>query len=353
MEIIQTAVPASQCPSESAFIDQRKREVVTGECEDIVEHRIICEPILQEKIITGLRLGSGGHDVSNSNGTRFKREVTPPRDPEQVCHHVTVPHDRRSVGEEEKMMKIETYKQKTKPKPLPIDPVPFSLKEHGSQYRRQRRDNCEYQHVLFVLDTSGSIGEKNFKNITFVLSLLLPLFCSPIKVAVMTFDHEYYVQFCFDEYDNTTQGRQCIGTAISSIQYRQGPGTRWTHTAGAARCVCDYMLNETCGFDPDGCITDIVFITDGQANDPTLDVCTEINCLHNHMDINLFVIGIGIRNEMKLECMRDNNLGRKEYRIFQFENFVHFYKEFMGVIQDLSVPGTEYVCANYDQPRPG
>ena len=63
------------------------------------------------------------------------------------------------------------------------------------------------------------------------------------------------------------------GEAKRYIHRGQRNETRWTHTAGAARCACDYMPTSTCGLDAAaGCI-DVVFITDSQANDLSRDVC--------------------------------------------------------------------------------
>ena len=187
--------------------------------------------------------------------------------------------------------------------------------EHGARYRRQ--SDCEYQHILFVLDTSGSIGQEDFDRVTNILGQLTTLFCNKLKIAVMTFDHEYFVEFCFDEHDNTAIGRISAGTAISSIPYirpGQGSETRWTHTAGAAQCVCEYMLTPACDLtDPAADCINVIFITDGRANDPTLNVCTEIDCLHNRGGVDTFAIGIGNRDELKLECMRENDLRLDEY----------------------------------------
>ena len=84
-----------------------------------------------------------------------------------------------------------------------------------------------------------------FNRVTSLFGQLPHYFCKPIKIAVMTFDHEYFVKFCFDKFENTEAGRMKAGEAISYIPYiRKGQEneTRWTHTAGAARCACDYML---------------------------------------------------------------------------------------------------------------
>ena len=221
--------------------------------------------------------------------------------------------------------------------------------EHGARYRRQT--NCEYQHILFVLDTSGSIGQEDFDRVTGLLGSLTTFFCNKLKIAVMTFDHEYFVEFCFDEHDNTDLGRQNAGIAISSIPYirpGQGNETRWTHTAGAAQCVCEYMLTPTCGLDdPAADCINVIFVTDGRANDPTLNVCTEIDCLHNRRGVDTFAIGIGNRNELKLECMRENDLRLDEYHLFNFETFDELEEQFQLIIRRLRSPtNTDYLCAD-------
>ena len=54
--INRTAVPASQCPSQSTLTYQRKQQRISGECQDIVEHRIVCKFSLKirfQKIVRG------------------------------------------------------------------------------------------------------------------------------------------------------------------------------------------------------------------------------------------------------------------------------------------------------------
>ena len=244
-------------------------------------------------------------------------------------------------------------KQKaTEHKPLPVDPTPFSIKEHGSRYRRQSPDSCEYRNIVFVIDSSGSIGVENFNRVTRVLGDLTSLFCLPVKVAVMTFDHEYYMEFCFDEYDG--MGLITARTHIQSVPYRRphwGPGTRWTHTAGAARCVCDYVLTPTCGLDPAaGCI-DVIFFTDGGANDPTLDVCEEIQCLHQRRGVDTFAIGVGNHQQLRLGCYANHSLALDDYHLFNFDDFDELEEQFHLVIERLQQPfatnsSSPYLCAD-------
>lgn len=43
LPVNRTAVPASQCPSLSALIYERRQQVIGGTCNDIVENRTICK----------------------------------------------------------------------------------------------------------------------------------------------------------------------------------------------------------------------------------------------------------------------------------------------------------------------
>ena len=237
----------------------------------------------------------------------------------------------------------------TEPEGLPNDPLPFNTVEHGARYRRQ--DYCEVQHILFVLDTSGSIGEDDFNTVTRVLGMLVPLFCKPIKIAAMTFDHEYYVEFCFNDYDNTGGGRVLAGEAIGNIPYirpGQGSETRWTHTAGAAQCVCDYVFRDRgcdIGSTAAPCV-DVVFFTDGHANDPVENICETVQCLHGIRNVNTYTISVGDPNTLKLDCMEENDLKFDEYHLFNFENISVLEDQLNLIISRFISDPFSYECAS-------
>ena len=44
--IDRKALPATQCPSLSALVYQRRQRVIEGQCQDIVENNTICKPRL-------------------------------------------------------------------------------------------------------------------------------------------------------------------------------------------------------------------------------------------------------------------------------------------------------------------
>jgi len=192
-----------------------------------------------------------------------------------------------------------------------------------------------------MLDTSGSIGRTDFERMTSNLSLLVALMCKPVKIAAMTFDHDYHIEFCFNCFENTCSGRGDVAMAMSNIEYRGG----WTYTGGAAKCACDVLLSESCGVDPSANCIDVVFITDGQSNDPTHDVCTEIQCLHNRSEVNTYAIGIGHGvDQNELDCITEasNKMG-----IFNFESFDHFESTLDNLIDGrLSGDTGGYTCIN-------
>ena len=164
-------------------------------------------------------------------------------------------------------------------KPLHKPPIPFNIHVHGAYYRHQR-DRCgpeDTRYVLFMLDTSGSISRDEFNQMIHVhqLSRLTFYFC---KAAVMTFNHEYYVEFCFGCHESTNcHRRKRLRDIMYTIRYHGG----WTHTAGAAQCACNYVFSDECGFDESNACIDVIVVTDGRSNDPSLEVCEEIQCLRN------------------------------------------------------------------------
>ena len=248
----------------------------------------------------------------------------------------------------------DTHTNKTaKPPPLAYDPIPFNVADYGARYRR--RGSCKpdgIQHIVFVLDTSSSIGKEEFESLTAALSALPPLFCRPIRISVLTFDHEYFVEFCFDCFDNTCSGRLDAGSAIRKIQFHR-PGARFTHTAGAAKCVCDLILTTKCGLDADASCIDVVFITDGRSNDPYRNVCDDVSCLHNRYGVNTIAIGIGDVDKQEINCIGEGDIGYGQYAY----NFYSYY-EFENVLQEIvyilstsydDYSGEPFACPN---PRP-
>ena len=84
------------------------------------------------------------------------------------------------------------------PQPLKEKPVPFDINLHGTRYRQQ--GTCTHQYVLFLLDTSGSIGQETFCKTNCALGNLVQWFCNPVSLAVMAFSHNFHREFCFNAF---------------------------------------------------------------------------------------------------------------------------------------------------------
>lgn len=243
---------------------------------------------------------------------------------------------------------INSHSSNAELEPEPDNPIPFDMLKHGHRYRRDNHRECsESQHILIVLDTSGSIGVSNFREMTASLSCLVPLFCNPIQVGVITFSRNYFLEFCFDCFDNTCEGRNATANAIRAIPYRGG----MTYTGGVVRCVNELLTNQlqqTCNFDIDDGDThclDVVFITDGYSNGP-IDVCQEINNsrLHNDSKIEVHAIGIGNSvNMAEIDCLS------KGHESIFYEKFDDFIKGLKGIVTMVKngtkdLEGNPYTC---------
>lgn len=241
-------------------------------------------------------------------------------------------------------------------------PLPFDWNKHHSRFKRQLEADCSpdgSQYVLFLLDTSGSIGYRAFERMKTAISNLTALFCKPVKIAVLTFDHTLKLEFCFNCFGSDLFGRSAARKAIRHIPYRGGG----THTAAATLCACQKLLRPDCGLPEDANCIDVVYITDGHSNDPNRKVCNKVKCLHNHDQyfdhINTYAIGINNYNENEMQCIAHSS---NVNSVFQFKDFDDFEYAIRVIITRLfatvndsenhspeSLPASpKYDCANRD-----
>ena len=253
---------------------------------------------------------------------------------------------KRSLGREFRPSR-RSPKKRSEPAPLPIDPIPYNRHEHGARFRREPNCNCHpngEQFILFLMDTSSSIGSSNFDKMKTALSKITALFCNPPRVAAMTFGSDFHLHFCFDCFDTDMNGRAVTSAAIKAIPYRGGS----TKTGGAAKCACDELLTQECGMDPDANCIDVVFITDGKSNDPGLEVCEEVKCLHNQHPNGVHTHSIGIGgsiNPAELDCIEHSS---SVSSVFNFDTFDEFDGAITNIITRLLLQHETYTCANTD-----
>ncbi len=220
-------------------------------------------------------------------------------------------------------------------------PIPFEWEEHGPRLRRQtqRCSSNEVQNVLFVFDSSGSIGSANYQRMKDAVGKLVPLFCKKVLFAMVTFSSDINLEFCFDCFENTYSGRETAKNAISNAKYLASQ----TKTGAATKCICDQLLEPSCGLKNKNCL-DVVYITDGRSNDNQYRICNEIQCLHRHSGINTYAIGINNYNQAELDCISDSS---NSASAFQYESFDEFEESIEKVIDRLVgsiLNGNQYSC---------
>lgn len=168
------------------------------------------------------------------------------------------------------------------------------------------------RYLLLILDTSGSIGRRDFKTTVDVLAFMVGLICNNVKVAVMTFATTMFQEICFDcithgsNLSEIQKYKLDIYNAMISIKYRGG----YTHSGEAINCACRYMLSGKCGFPvKENPIVDIMFVTDGHSNGP-VNVCDAASCF-NRFNGDVLSVGIGKNiNDTENKCITGNHVNR-------------------------------------------
>ena len=219
-----------------------------------------------------------------------------------------------------------------------IVPMPFDLDKELSHIKahRQKRQgsNQKDKYVLYILDSSGSIGETNFKNLTNVMAQFSLFYCTGTKIVVMSYSSNVYKNYCFN-CDQDTLPRY---TAINNITFHN----QLTASGNAIHCACDYMLRSPCGFPhttgrnaPE---LDVIFITDGHSNHGQ-DVCTAASCWSDFYNINVFPIGIGNHvNYRELNCIKGSVVNGVHQ--FNLRNF----KELLTLLADVKEDSKKGKC---------
>ena len=229
----------------------------------------------------------------------------------------------------------------------------MQLLECTDQYacKSKHENKCDLRSMVFVLDTSGSIGETDFQKMTNAISNFVPLLCDNMKIAIISYSRDIHVEFCFNCHDlckDCFTDRLNVVSAIQGIQYRGGD----THTGFASRCVSDYILNPSsdCGADVSSNCLDIIYITDGQSNGPLQypQTCEEATCLRNHptwcgkVNTYAIAIGSGVKQE-EIDCITQND----EDSVFNVDNFDQFEDLIQKATDKLYDPKSGHLCVEH------
>ena len=153
-------------------------------------------------------------------------------------------------------------------------------------YRTENRcSDSSVLDVVFVIDTSGSIGSSNFQLIrNFVANIATKLIQNHPRsaIGVILFNDSAHIQFNLEAYTNPST----LLSAINRLPYSGGG----TNTAGALRLLLSSAQNGTLGLRYDSSHVAIV-ITDGRSNNQTETLATA-NLLHVSNIFNVFTVGV-------------------------------------------------------------
>ncbi|WAR12942.1 CO6A6-like protein, partial [Mya arenaria] len=146
--------------------------------------------------------------------------------------------------------------------------------------------DCQAQaDIMFLLDSSGSVGSPNFQTMKgFVHDMMNSFNIGPnaVQVGVDTFQTSVKAEF----YMNTYQDRTSVQQAINNIAYHSG----LTHTGEALRFMHTDSFSAAHG-DRANVPNIAIVVTDGQSNNPTL-TAAEAKAARD-AGITILAIGVG------------------------------------------------------------
>ena len=141
--------------------------------------------------------------------------------------------------------------------------------------------------VVFVVDSSGSIGEANFEGLKFLVNSLVEEMLIPncgFRIGVTTFSSGAVSRVNLNAYTENIQ----LVNAIYGLNYMHGQ----THTADGLRNVREQMFATSAG-DREDVRNIAVLITDGNANIRAESVNKEAR---RAMDAGIHIVPVGITN---------------------------------------------------------
>ena len=141
--------------------------------------------------------------------------------------------------------------------------------------------------LIFVLDSSGSVGSSNFQNVrSFVSNLVSQLEIGPdnTQVGLINFASSARIEFHL----NTHQDSSSLLQAIANVPYTSGT----TNTAAAlTTLLTGFSTVNGARLLQEGIPRVAIVVTDGQSNSPTATV-TAANNIHAS-SITVYAVGVG------------------------------------------------------------
>ena len=153
-------------------------------------------------------------------------------------------------------------------------------------YTENRCSNNSFQDVVFVIDTSGSIGSSRFQLFReFIGNITVELIDNSPRsaVGVISFGNTPHLEFNLQAHTNSS----ALLSAINLLPYRGGN----TFTHDALSFLLSIAQNGELGLRNDSSKVAII-VTDGRSNSPSLTLLAADE-LHNSSIFDVFAVGIG------------------------------------------------------------
>lgn len=166
--------------------------------------------------------------------------------------------------------------------------------------------------VIFLLDTSGSVGEYNYalmRNFTFNTVKDLEIDSGLFRVGVMTFSDTARIEFQLNTHDT----KQDIFNALQRMPYVYG----YTHTAEALRRIRTEMFVSRNGDRPD-VPNLLVIVTDGHSNVNHEETIPEARLIKN-MGTTIITVAIGLEDNTELRGMASQPIQDNMIEVMDFE----------------------------------
>ncbi|XP_078359694.1 uncharacterized protein LOC144644146 [Oculina patagonica] len=180
----------------------------------------------------------------------------------------------------------------------------------------EENEDCELPaNIVFVMDESGSIKQKNYeKEKKFVREIIQTFDISPLqaRMAIVEFSDSVSVSVGLDNYGSKTR----LMCAVSDFQYKGG----YTHTAEALDIVHYNVLRPAL----DNPVSDtetvqiVVVLTDGKSNDKKLSLKRVVKNLKADInDLTMIAVGIGGYDSSELKLIATD----KKRHVFTAKDF--------------------------------
>ena len=193
---------------------------------------------------------------------------------------------------------------------------------------------CKNRSVLFVLDTSSSIGPENFKMVTEAMSELTLHFCGNVQVAVANFNEHVHLDLCFNcHMESRFEMSKFIKKHVEYNKDESGP----TNFENSAKCILNQAFSDECGDHTQSDCIDIIYVTDGELSSSS---CGQVKKWLPMQDSicsksKVFAIGVGKNvNVTELSCIASAATEDTE-TVFQFDTFIDLRKYVTKSVQYL------------------